>query len=62
MRTLGYAVSLHRVNGMIEMYAVKLVSSEEQHISRVNDGEGPDETYRCECELAQMVGMELQDG
>lgn len=62
IRALGFAVSVHRVNGVIEMHAVKLANPDEQHISRVIDGDGPDESYRCACELAQMVGVRLQDG
>jgi hypothetical protein len=62
VRSLGYAVSVHRVNGVIEMHAVNLSNPDEQHISRVIDGDGPDESYRCACELAQMVGIELDDG
>jgi hypothetical protein len=61
VRFLSYAVSVHRVNGVIEMHAVNLSNPDEQHISRVIDGDGPDETYRCACELA-MMGIELSDG
>ncbi len=60
--SLGYAVSVHRVNGVVEMPAVKLADPSEQHIARVNDGDGPAEDCRCACELAQMVGIDLEDG
>jgi hypothetical protein len=60
--SLGYAVSVHRVNGVVEMHAVKLADPSEQHISRVIDGDGTEEDYRCACELAQMVGIDLEDG
>ena len=59
---LGYAVSVHHVNGIVEMHAVKLADPSEQHIARVIDGDGPEEDYRCACELAQMVGVDLEDG
>ena len=60
--SLGYAVSVHRINGMVEMHAVQLVYPCAQHVARVNDGDGPAESYRCACELAQMVGIDLEDG
>ena len=56
---LGYATSVHRVNGVVEMHAVRLTDPSEQHISRVIDGDGPEEDHR---ELAQMVGIDLEDG
>ena len=62
IRDIGYAVSIHRVNGVVEMHAVKLADPSVQHISRVIDGDGPEEDYRCACELAQMVGIDLEDG
>jgi hypothetical protein len=49
VRSLGFAVSVHRVNGVVEMHAVKLSDSSEQHIARVIDGNGADESYRCAC-------------
>ena len=60
-RASGFEVSVHRVDGIIEMHAVNLANPDEQHISRVINGDGPDESYRCACELAQMVGIELSD-
>ncbi len=62
VRSLGYAVSVHHVNGVVEMHAVRLADRAEQHIARVIDGDGPEEDYRCACELAQMVGIDLDDG
>jgi hypothetical protein len=59
---LGYAVSTHRVNGTVEMHAVKLDGSEAPQIARCDDGDGPDETYRCACLLATAVGIDLEDG
>ena len=44
------------------MHAVKLDGTEVPHIARVIDGDGEAETYRCACELAQMVGIDLEDG
>jgi hypothetical protein len=62
IRRLGYAVSIHRVNATIEMHAVKLAGSEAPQIARCNDGDGPDEQYRCACLLAKAVGIDLEDG
>jgi hypothetical protein len=62
VEALGYAVSIHHVNGVVEMHAVKLADPDEQHIARVIDGNGEPECYRCACELAQMVGIDLEDG
>jgi hypothetical protein len=50
------------VNGVVEMHAVKLADPDEQHIARVIGGDGEPECYRCACELAQMVGIDLEDG
>jgi hypothetical protein len=49
------------VNGVVEMHAVKLIDPAELHIPRVIHGDGPEEE-RCACELAQMVGIDLEDG
>jgi len=62
IESLGYAVSVHRVNGVVEMHAVQLAYPCAQHIARVIDGDGEAESYRCACELAQMVGVDLEDG
>ncbi len=32
---LDYAVSVHRVSGVVEMHAVKLADPSEEHVSRV---------------------------
>ncbi|HEV2296113.1 MAG TPA: hypothetical protein VGR35_19870 [Tepidisphaeraceae bacterium] len=58
---LGYVVSISRVNGGVEMHAVNTADPSEQHIARVINGDGPEEDYRCACELAQMVGIDLED-
>ncbi len=47
VESLGYAVSVHRVNGVVVMHAVKLADPFEQHIARVIDGDGREEDYRC---------------
>ena len=39
IRRLGYAVSTHRVNGTVEMHAVKLDGSEAPQIARCDDGD-----------------------
>jgi hypothetical protein len=62
VESLGYAVSVHRVNGVVEMHAVKGADPSEQHVARVIDGDGSKERYLCACELAQMVGIDLEDG
>jgi hypothetical protein len=62
IRRLGYTISIHRVNGTVEMHAVKLDGSEGPQIARCDDSDGPDETYRCACLLAKAVGILLEDG
>lgn len=62
LRTLGWSVSTHRVNGTIEHRAVKLDGSAEPQVSRCNDGDGDEEEYRAVCLLAEACGMDLEDG
>ena len=62
IESLGYAVSVHRVNGVVEMHAVKLADPSEQQIARVIDGDGAQESYRYACELAEMVSIDLEAG
>jgi hypothetical protein len=62
VRSLGCAVSIHRVNGTIEMHAVKLDCSEPPQVARCDDGDTHDEIYRCACLLAWAVGIGLDDG
>jgi len=62
MERLGWIVKTLRVNGTVEMHAVKLDCTADLQIARCNDGDGPDEEYRCACLLAQAVGIELRDG
>lgn len=59
---IGYAISVHRVNGTVEMHAVKLGGSTDPQIARCADGDGPDEEYRAACLLATACGIELEDG
>jgi hypothetical protein len=61
VRSLGYKVSEHHVNGVVEMHAMLLSDPDQQHIARVDD-DGPDATYQCACLLAGMVGIRLEDG
>jgi hypothetical protein len=62
IRSLGYAVSAHMVNGTVELHTVKLDCSVPPQVARVADGDGPDEQYRCACLLARAIGIELDDG
>jgi len=62
IRELGYKVSVFKINDTVEMHAVKLDCTEPPQIARCNDGDGPDEEYRCACLLAQAVGIDLRDG
>jgi hypothetical protein len=43
IQSLGYAVSVHRVNGVVEMHAAQLFYRA-QHVARVSDGDGDEET------------------
>jgi hypothetical protein len=62
IKSLGYATSVHRMGDYIEMHAVELAHPENQHIARVVGSDGPDECDRCAAMLAQMVGIDLEDG
>ena len=61
IRSLGYAVSVHRINDTIEMHAVRLSDPSEQHLARSVDGDGLEDEYQVACVLAEMVGIELDD-
>ncbi len=75
IRSLGYHVSIHRMQGgvslsgdalpvpdrYVEMHAINNADPPEIHIGRVDD-DGPDAEYRCACELAKLVGIDLEDG
>ena len=57
----GYAVSMQRGEGAVEMRAVKLDDPDQQHIARSNDGDGEADAYRVARMLAQMVGLQLNE-
>ena len=38
IRSMGYAVSVHLINNMTEMHAVKICDPDKQHIARSLDG------------------------
>jgi hypothetical protein len=59
IRSLSYVVKIFRINGTVEMHAVDLLNEREPQIARCNDGDGPDEEYRCACLLAGAVGIVL---
>jgi hypothetical protein len=62
IESLGYAVSVQMMDEYIEMHAVRLTNPDEQHIARNADGVGENEMYLTACVLAEMVGIELEDG
>ncbi|MGA2583180.1 MAG: hypothetical protein ABSG31_07880 [Tepidisphaeraceae bacterium] len=59
LRQLGWHISVHRVNGTIELHAVKLDGTADPLIARCDDGDGPDEEYRAACLLMEACGIEL---
>jgi len=61
IRSAGYIVKVFEINGTLEMHAVDLAGEHEPQIARCNDGEGPDEAYRCVCLLAGAVGISFND-
>ena len=61
IQSLGYIVKTFRNNGKVEMHAVKLDGLQEPQIARCEDGDGPQEEYRCACLLAEAVGIDLED-
>jgi len=70
IESLGYAVSVHlipssllgTVGAFVEMHAVKLSNHDDQHLARSADGDSDDDAYRTAWILAEMVGIELEDG
>jgi hypothetical protein len=68
--SLGYTVSVHRVSesllgrpGCVEMHATDArLDPPQVHVAAIADGAPGDLDYRCACELAAMVGIELEDG
>jgi len=62
IRKLGYHVSVFHVNGVTEMHADLLKDPDQQHVARSLDGVGKDDDYRTACLLAELVGIELEDG
>jgi hypothetical protein len=57
IRSMNYGVKIFRINQTVEMHAVDLAGEHEPQIARCNDGDGPDEEYRCACLLAGAVGI-----
>jgi hypothetical protein len=62
LRKLGWHVTTHRVNGTVELHAIRLDASADPQVARCNDGDGPEEEYRAACLLAEACGIELEDG
>jgi hypothetical protein len=62
IESLGYVVKVFRINGTVEMHAVELRCEKPPQVSRCNDGDGEEETYRAACLLARAVGIGLEDG
>jgi hypothetical protein len=49
--------------GAVEMHAIDLSTDPPtQHVARVIEGEAGDMDYRCACVLAELVGIQLEDG
>ena len=61
LRKLGWHITIQRVNGTVELHAIRLNDSEPPQIARCNDGDGPDEEYRAACLLARACGLELEE-
>ena len=61
IRSAGYVVKVFKINGTVEMHAVPLPGEHKPQIARCNDGDGPEEDYRCACLLADAVGIDLVD-
>ena len=50
------------VGAFIELHAVKAPEGEPVHNARNADGNGEEEIYAAACRLAEMVGIDLEDG
>jgi hypothetical protein len=60
IESLGYAVSVSRAAGRVTMRARRDDPLMELHVQRCAEGEA--EEYRAACALAEMVGIDLEDG
>jgi hypothetical protein len=74
IRSLGYHVSVHRMAGGISLsgnplpvpdrYIERHAHTDDDppinHIARIDD-DGPEAEYKCACELALQVGIDLPD-
>lgn len=59
---LGYVVTVRQEPGQVVMRAVDHSQHPSaEHVARMGDCE-PYAEYRCACLLAEMVGVELEDG
>jgi hypothetical protein len=59
IESMGFATSVHCMGDYCEVHAVKLPEGEPLHIARV-DGDSDEDVYRAACELAQMIGIDLE--
>ena len=59
VESAGDATSVHRMGAYCELHAVRKPDAGEVHIARA-EGDGDEEVYRAACELARMVGVDLE--
>ena len=64
IRSLGYAVSVHRMGWYVEMHAVLVAdpTPDNVHLARSLDGDDEAQAHRTACALAGMVGIDPADG
>jgi hypothetical protein len=59
VEALGYQV--FSFPHAVEFHVVRVLPTPDLHVARVDDT-GPEAEYRAACELAQSVGIDLEDG
>jgi hypothetical protein len=59
IESAGYATSVHRMGQRCELHAVRKRDVGEVHIARA-EGDGDEQVYLAACELARMVGVDME--
>lgn len=61
VRLMGYHVTIHRANGVIEMEAVAVNDPHDRHLVRRTDGDSADDEYFAACQLASLLDVDWEE-
>jgi hypothetical protein len=59
IESLGYTVSVHRMDTYVELRASSLTGDGSSHVARYEGGDGPDEQYHAARLLAAAIGIDI---